>query len=123
MKLLTTKKVNLVNLNRFFPTQVYLDFWRKIKVVIAPPGIKDIGYDPTNSIEFYNKMSFKDGWIGCPPLQTIALKNFKQDNRKPYGFCNYSFSSGWHFISYGNRNIINAKQLFIMGQRAIYGTS
>ena len=74
MKLLTTKKVNLVNLNRFFPTQVYLDFWRKIKVVIAPPGIKDIDHDPTNSIEFYKEIGFKEVWIVCTPLQTIALK-------------------------------------------------
>ena len=41
------------------PTQVDLDLWRKIKVLIAQPGIKDIDYDPTNSIEFYKDMGFK----------------------------------------------------------------
>ena len=45
------------------PTQVDLDFWRKIKVLIAPPGIKDIDYDPTNSTEFHKELGFKDGWI------------------------------------------------------------
>ena len=56
------------------PAQVDLDSWRKIKILIAPPSIKDIDYDPPNSIEFYKEMSFQDGWIGCPPLRTIALK-------------------------------------------------
>ena len=36
-------------------------------------------------MSFIKKWGFKDGWIGCPPLQTIALKNFKQGNRKQYG--------------------------------------
>ena len=49
----------------------------KIKVLIAPPDIKDINNDPTKLIEFYKEMGFKDGWIVCPPLLTIALKIFK----------------------------------------------
>ena len=46
----------------------------KYNVFIAPPGIKGIDYDPTNSIQFYKKMGFKEGWIGCPPLQTSVSK-------------------------------------------------
>ena len=42
------------------PIRVDLDVWRKIKVLIAPPGIKDIDYDPTNSIEFYKEIGLKD---------------------------------------------------------------
>ena len=37
-----------------------LDLWRKIKVLIAPPAIKDIDYDPTNSLEYYKEIGFKN---------------------------------------------------------------
>ena len=35
------------------PAYADLDLWSKIKILIAPPGIKDIDYDTTNSIEFH----------------------------------------------------------------------
>ena len=59
------------------PSQNDLDLWRKIKVLIVPPRIRDIDCDPTNSIECYKEIGFKERWIGCPSLQTNALKKFQ----------------------------------------------
>ena len=64
------------------PTQVDFDLWRNFKVLIAPRGIKDIDYDPTYLIEFYKEISFEDGWIGCPLLQTNALNYLNQGDKK-----------------------------------------
>ena len=77
------------------PSQNDLDSWRKIKVLIAPPGIRDKDYDPKNSIENYKEIGLKLGWIGYPPLQTNASKNFKQGNRKQYGL-RYSVTGTIH---------------------------
>ena len=67
------------------PSQNNLDLWRKINVLIAPLGIRDIDYGPTTSIEYHKELCFKEGWTGCPTLQINAFKNFKQDNRTQYG--------------------------------------
>ena len=54
------------------PSKNDLDLWRKIKVLIAPSGIRDIDYDPTNSIEYHKEIDLEEGCIDCPPLRTNA---------------------------------------------------
>ena len=41
------------------PSQSDLDVWRNIKVLIVPPGIGDVDYDPINSTEYYKEIGFK----------------------------------------------------------------
>ena len=48
------------------PSQKDLDLWRKIKVLTAPPGVRDIDYDPKNCIEHSKEIDFEEGWISCP---------------------------------------------------------
>ena len=112
MKLLTTKRVDSVDLNWLYQSMVCLKKNRwKIKVVKAPPSTREIDYVPTNFNEYYKEIGFKEGWISCPLLRTNALTLFKQGNRKQYGLQhrdrNESFSYELYPVTYGNRNIIN----------------
>ena len=64
------------------PTQDDLDNWQKIKVLVAPLGIKDIEYDNTMSKEAYIEIGFREVKIGTAPQQTHHLANNIQGQRK-----------------------------------------
>ena len=67
------------------PSQDVLDGFRKLFVLAAPPGIKDIEFDTDASKEFYLEKGFKEVKVGVAPERTKALKRNTQAKRKQYG--------------------------------------
>ena len=67
------------------PSQDDLDNWRKIKVLVAPLGIKDIEYDITTLKIWYLDRGFVEVNIGIAPQRTHQLSNNIQAQRKQYG--------------------------------------
>ena len=67
------------------PSQDDLNNWRKIKVLVAPPGLKDFVFDHDASKESYLEQGFTDVKIGVAPQRTQSLANNLQAQRKQYG--------------------------------------
>ena len=67
------------------PDQTDLNGWKKIKVLAAPPGIKDIEFDEEASKDLYLERGFKEVRVGVAPERTRLLKNSTQAKRKQYG--------------------------------------
>lgn len=75
------------------PEQRQLDNWEKIKVLVAPPGMKEIEYDASKSKQFYLDIGFKEVKIGVANEYTQALPNNMQARRKQYGLKHYVSST------------------------------
>ena len=54
--------------------QDYLDRFKKIYILVAPPGIYDIELDEYVSKYFYMDKCFKEFKVGITPEQTRSLK-------------------------------------------------
>jgi predicted GIY-YIG superfamily endonuclease len=67
------------------PCQNDLDRFRKIAVLAAPPGIKDIEFEADVSKDYYLSKGFKEVKVGVAPERTKALKQNTQAKRKQYG--------------------------------------
>ena len=68
------------------PSQDDLDNWRKIKVLVAPLGLKYIETDiSTTSKQSYLDLGFTEVDIGIAPQRTHHLPNNVQAQRKQYG--------------------------------------
>lgn len=67
------------------PSQDDLDNWRKIKVLKAPLGIKDIEFDINKTKEMYLNEKYEEIKIGIAPQRTQILSNNCQAKRKQYG--------------------------------------
>ena len=67
------------------PSQDDLDNWRKIKVLKAPLGIKDIEFDMNKTKEMYLNENYEEIRIGLAPQRTQFLTNNCQAKRKQYG--------------------------------------
>jgi hypothetical protein len=57
------------------PSQQSIDEWRKIKVLAAPPGIKDIDFDEDADKESYIRKGFQEVLVGLCPERTKFLKS------------------------------------------------
>ena len=59
--------------------------FKKIKVILAPPGCKEVLYEPGESNKFYFDKIFAYISIGCAPERIKNLPNNGQGWRKKYG--------------------------------------
>ena len=75
------------------PTHDQLDKWQKIKVLIAPPGTKEICFDESRLKEEYLNNGFKECCISVAKEYTQSLKNNMQGKRKQYGLKPYVSST------------------------------
>ena len=67
------------------PEQIDLDNWRRIKVLVAPAGMKEIIFDDEKSKDDYIAEGFKELSIGIAPQWTQHFSNNIQGKRKQYG--------------------------------------
>ena len=67
------------------PSQDDIDNWRKIKVLKAPFGVKDIEFDVNKTKEMYLNEQYEEVLIGIAPQRTQQLTNNCQAKRKQYG--------------------------------------
>lgn len=67
------------------PTIEQLNNWRKIKVLVAPPGHKDFDFDENTTKEEFLQKGFKEIEIGTSPVRTQNLGQTVQATRKQYG--------------------------------------
>jgi hypothetical protein len=67
------------------PSQDDLDNLRKIKVLVVPPGTKEIVFNPIESKECYLDQGFKEIKIGCATERTKWMCNNFQARRRQYG--------------------------------------
>ena len=75
------------------PSQEQLNNWQKIKVLIAPPGTKEIIYDDTMTKQSFINNGFIECRIGTSNEYTQSLKNNIQGKRKQYGLKPYVSST------------------------------
>jgi predicted GIY-YIG superfamily endonuclease len=67
------------------PTTNALQHWEKIKVLIAPPGMKEIDFNVTYSREVYLERGFREVKVGIAPERTNSVRNDMFARRKQYG--------------------------------------
>lgn len=67
------------------PTDDQLNNWKKINVLVAPPGIKDFVFSEYHTKEDFLANGFKEKQIGIAPERTQYLANNVQAQRKQYG--------------------------------------
>lgn len=67
------------------PSQNDLDTWKKIKVLAAPPGIKDIEFNEDDTKQSFIDKGFIEVKVGVAPDRTRLLKSNIQAKRKQYG--------------------------------------
>ena len=67
------------------PSQEYLDSWRNIKVLAAPPGMKDIQLNVNENKQYFIERGFKEVNVGIAPERTCILTDNIQAQRKQYG--------------------------------------
>lgn len=67
------------------PNQEDLDQFRCIKLLLAPPGYKQVAYDPDASKESYLDNGFVEISVGCAPERINNVLHNKQAQRKQYG--------------------------------------
>jgi predicted GIY-YIG superfamily endonuclease len=71
------------------PTQETLDNFGGIKVLLAPPGCKDVSYIVGETKQYYFDRNFKEVTIECTPKKIFSLSNNQQAMRKQYGLQHY----------------------------------
>ena len=67
------------------PTQESLDSWKSVKVLIAPPALKDVEFDMNLSKQHYTESGFKEVDIETCPERPISISHNLQAQRKQYG--------------------------------------
>lgn len=67
------------------PTEEQLQNWKKIKVLVAPPGKKDFEFNETDTKEDLLSRGFVETEIGCAPARAQYLSDNVQAIRKQYG--------------------------------------
>ena len=68
------------------PAREDVDLFKPVKILCAPPGIKDFTFDVNNVSKLsLTNQGFKEVLIGMTPERTISLKNNIQAKRKQYG--------------------------------------
>ena len=75
------------------PSQEQLNNWQKIKILIAPPGTREIIYDETMTKQSFINNGFTECRIGTSNEYTQSLKNNIQGKRKQYGLKPYVSST------------------------------
>ena len=72
------------------PSQSTLDSFGAIKVLLAPPGCKDVSYEPDSTKESYFSKGYKEISVGCNPRKVYSICNKNlQVSRKQYGLKHY----------------------------------
>lgn len=66
------------------PNQENLNNWKKVKVLAAPPGVKDISFDPTASKEYYLAQGYKEVSVSTAPERSQTVGDNIQDHCKQY---------------------------------------
>ena len=59
--------------------------FRKISVLIAPPGIKHSNFDINKEKMFYLNLGWKEGYVGIAPERTYSVQSNLKAQRKQYG--------------------------------------
>ena len=67
------------------PLRDNLDNWKKIKMLVAPPGIKYTKFNINSTKESDIEKGFKEVKVGPAPERTQSLNNHIQAQRKQYG--------------------------------------
>ena len=67
------------------PSQTDLNDWKKIKVLLAPPGLSSFEFQQDTTKEFYLQQDFKEVFVRVAPQRVQILKNNMQAMRKQYG--------------------------------------
>ena len=67
------------------PTMEVLERWKKVKVLVAPPGLKEIYFDETLQKDHFIDKGFKEVKIGIAPEHNVAASNTLFAKRKQYG--------------------------------------
>ena len=75
------------------PSQQHLNEWKKIKLIVAPPGSKEIIFDDSKSKQSYLDDGFYEVRLGIAPQHTHALSNNMQGRRKQYGLKHFVSST------------------------------
>ena len=71
------------------PDQVALETFAPIKVLLAPPGCKDVSYVEGATKESYLQRGFTEIGVDCAPNKIYKLPNLLQGARKQYGLRHY----------------------------------
>jgi predicted GIY-YIG superfamily endonuclease len=71
------------------PSQQTLDSFGSIKVLLAPPGCKEVMYENGRTKESYLEMGYIETSIECAPYKICTLPNNLQGVRKQYGLQHY----------------------------------
>ena len=67
------------------PDQETVNNFRKIPIYVAPPGIKDMEYDPTKTIEQYVEEGWERQLVGTSPERTQSIPGSLRAQRRQYG--------------------------------------
>ena len=67
------------------PLEEDLTNWRKIKILVAPNGLKEVVYENNKTKEEYVDQGFVERSIGVAPERTCNLGGNIQAQRKQYG--------------------------------------
>jgi predicted GIY-YIG superfamily endonuclease len=67
------------------PTQEQVDNWQPVKVLLAPPGTKEVMFDEERSKQSYLEEGYTECSISVTKQYTQALSNNLQGKRKQYG--------------------------------------
>ena len=67
------------------PSKETLDRWEKIKLLLAPPGMKEIIFDEQLTKEEYLSIGFTEVRIGIAPERTHEVNHTMFGRRKQYG--------------------------------------
>ena len=67
------------------PRQDDLNNWKKVKVLLAPPGWKDVDFDMTRAKSAFIEDKFREISIGVAPDRIISITRTIQGRRKQYG--------------------------------------
>ena len=67
------------------PSEEDLENWRKIKILVAPLGLKEIEFREEDRKEVYLNKGFVERFIGVAPERMCIISNNVQAQRKQYG--------------------------------------
>ena len=67
------------------PSRATLDQWEKIKILVAPPGLKEIVYNSRATKEYYIGVGFSEVNVGIAPERTHSVTFDMFGRRKQYG--------------------------------------
>ena len=73
----------------YLPSQVTLENFGSIKVLLSPPGCKDVTYYSDKPKQYYIDRGFKEVNVECCPQRVYRLANNVQCMRKQYGMQHY----------------------------------